>query len=375
MTVLCFYLAGALLITAYLLYPLLLVLLGVATLRVRKQDEALQPEQWPSVSVVFSAYNEEELIDARISNLLASSYPGPKELIVVSDGSQDRTVEVVSKRTNDTVRLVSLTTRVGKESALNAAIPHARGEILVLTDADCEFSLRPDAITELVRPFFDPTIGLSTGTLKYLGSSTGNAYQRFEDFLRRLESRWGVIAGALGPIYAIRKSLWEPAVADVITDFFHPILVCLKGSRSVAVSNATAVTAMGHEFNRQVRMVAQGALVYFSTLPRLIRSHRWKCVLVLTCHKLLRWLTLPLFFVLLASSFELSGSGVLFRAVFVSQLAFLTFAMLGRMATSLGLPEWLELAYRFVYLNCAAVVGLAQYIRGMSPVVWEPRTK
>ncbi len=375
MTALCFYLAAALLVTAYLLYPLMLMLFTMAIPSVHEQGETFQPGQWPSVSVLFSAYNEEKLIDARISNLLASSYPGPKELIVVSDGSRDRTVEIIAKRTNETVRLVSLAKRIGKESAMTAAIPGARGEIVVLTDADCEFSLHPDAITELVRPFFDPTIGLSTGTLTYLGSSTGNIYQRFEDFLRRLESRWGVVAGALGPIYAMRKSLWEPAVADVLADFFHPTLVCLKGSRSVAVSNAEAVTAMGHEFNRQVRMVAQAAVVYFRLLPRLMRAHRWKGVLVLTCHKLLRWLTVPLFVVLLASSYELSGTGEVFRAVFVSQLAFLALALLGRVAGSLGLPKWVELAYRFVYLNWAAVVGLGLYIRGMSPVMWEPRAK
>ena len=373
MTALCFYVAGALLATAYLLYPILLALLAEATPMVSKQHGTLQSERWPSVSIVISAYNEEKLIDARISNLLASSYPGSKELIVVSDGSDDRTAEIVSKRTNETVRLVSLAARVGKHDALNAVIPEARGEILVLTDADCEFCLQPDAITELIRPFFDPAIGLSTGTLKYFGSSTGNTYQQFEDFLRGHESRWGVIAGALGPIYAMRKSLWEPAGGDVLNDFFHPILVCLKGSRSVAVPSANAVTPMGHEFNRQVRMVASAAFVYFSLLPQLLRSRQWKCVFVLTCHKLLRWLTIPLFLLLLVSSYELSRSGLFFRAVFILQTGFLTIALLGPIARSLGLPEWLDTAYRFVYLNFAAVVGLSLYLRGRNPIMWQPR--
>ena len=373
MTALCFFLAGTLLATAYLLYPVVLVLLDLVTPKVPKQDGAPPFERWPWVSILVAAYNEEDSIDARISNLLASTYPGPKELIVISDGSRDRTTEIVSKRTSETVHLVALVNRVGKHSALDAVVPQARGEVLVFTDADCEFSVRPDAITELVRPFFDPAIGLSVGTLAYLGSSTGNSYQHLEDFLRGLESRWGVIAGALGPIYAMRKSLWEPSGGDVINDFFHPILVCLKGSRSVAVPHANAITAMGHEFNRQVRMVAGAAFVYFRSLPQLALSRRWKCIFVLTCHKLLRWLTIPLFILLLVSSYELSESGLLFRVVFILQMAFLTIALLGPIAKSLGLPGWLDIAYRFLYLNFAAVVGLTWYLRGRIPIVWEPR--
>ncbi len=371
-----FYLAATALVATYLVYPLILLLLSPISRHDACDYEVPdQNVEWPRVSIIVSAYNEEKSIDRRISNLLASSYPGRKEVVVVSDGSADRTVEIISKRAGDVVRLHVLPTRVGKGLAQNLAISNAQGEVLILTDADCEFCLQPDAITELVRPFCDPTVGLVTGVVTYTDSPLANLYRCYDDFLRRLESRHGVIAGALGPIYAMRKSLWKPAAANVMTDFFHPILTCLEGSRAVVVSRARAVTGVGQEFNRQIRMVARAALVYFSTFGQLLRSRRWWCLSVLTCHKLLRWLTMPFFVLLLVSSLELSASGGLFRIVLIAQLAFLTLAALGRIASTFGLPAWFDAAYRFAYLNCAAAIGLTWYLFGRIPVVWEPRSK
>ena len=298
---------------------------------------------------------------------------GKKSLIIVSDGSNDRTAEVVRRWQCDEIRLISLGERQGKTNALNIAVQYARGEILVMTDADCEFTRAPDTITEMVQPFFNPEVGLVTGSIKYLGSGTGNAYQRYEDMLRTLKSRWGTIAGALGTNYALRKSLWKTASDSTMTDLYHPILVSLAGSRAIANPKAVALTAMGVEFDRQVRMVSRAAVVYFRMIPRLISRGRWKSVFILTCHKLLRWLTLPFLAMLFFSSMVLYREGFVFQAAFTAQIAFLVFASLGQIFRALGFPGWMGVGYQFLYLNWAAVIGLSLCARGKSPAIWEPR--
>ena len=372
MPTICFYFSGLALVLTYFLYPIILVLL-----RPKKPNGLVYQfggsRRWPSISILISAYNEERLIGGRIANVLASSYLGKKELIIVSDGSDDRTAEVVRNWQCDEIRFISLEDRQGKANALNVAVQHARGEILVMTDADCEFVQDPDTLTEMVRPFFSAEVGLVTGSIKYLGSKRGNAYQRYEDFLRILESRWGTIAGALGTNYAIRKSLWKTASDGIMTDLYHPILVSLAGFRAIANPKAVAVTAMGDEFDRQVRIVSRAAFVYFRMIPSLILFGRWKSVFVLTCHKLLRWLTLPFFAILLLSSMNLYKQGTLFKMVFTGQIAFLLLASLGKIFKMCGSADWMDVGYQFLYLNWAAVIGLILCIRGKSPAVWEPR--
>ena len=126
----------------------------------RTFDTSYQPE----VSVVIAAYNEEKVVNKTIETLLSSDYPN-LEIIVVDDGSKDRTADVVrEKYGHDTRVTVIRKENGGKASALNLGIRQCRGDILVALDADTVFNR--DTISKLVRHFADPGVGAVSGNVK-----------------------------------------------------------------------------------------------------------------------------------------------------------------------------------------------------------------
>src|SRR5207253_5519544 len=139
-----------LLLYTYVGYPALLWLLN----RVIPAPENLstEPAEWPQVSIILSAYNEENVIADRLKNLLDLDYPRERlEILVGSDGSTDRTCEIVNRFNPQGIRLVPFAQRRGKASVVNDLVAQARGEIVVLTDARQWFE--GSALWALVRPF------------------------------------------------------------------------------------------------------------------------------------------------------------------------------------------------------------------------------
>jgi cellulose synthase/poly-beta-1,6-N-acetylglucosamine synthase-like glycosyltransferase/peptidoglycan/xylan/chitin deacetylase (PgdA/CDA1 family)/spore germination protein YaaH len=121
-----------------------------------------QPPVCPPVSVLVAAYNEAKVIRQTLKTLLATSYPGPMEVIVVDDGSQDGTGDIVAAmaRDDDRVRLIRQF-NLGKARALIRGLQEVRHGIVVSLDADTQFE--SGTITELVRPFADPRVGAVSG--------------------------------------------------------------------------------------------------------------------------------------------------------------------------------------------------------------------
>ena len=369
-----FYIAAFLLLYAYVLYPMLLLALSASQPRRADRDrESSEGVSPPSLSIIVAAYNEERCIGQKIQNFLSCRYSGDAELIVVSDGSSDRTAEIAESITSERVRVIRQHERCGKGVAVNAGAAAARGEVLVFTDANSMFA--PDALENVARPLRDKTIGLVTGVSRYPGDTIGSAYQRYEQMLKGLESRLGVVAGADGALYAMRRELFKPLDPALINDFVHPILTSIAGAQSVMARDAFVLeefSAAG-EFARQVRMVSQAALVYFRLLPELIKQRRWRSIFVLTSHKMLRWLTAPLLAIGVIATVPLAQDGGLFRVVLGLEILFAMVAAVGWIATRRGTDGKATIAYQFVALNCAQAVGLWRCFAGEVPVLWEPR--
>jgi len=328
--------------------------------------------EWPTISVIVAAYNESKVIEDKITNFLASDYPGESEIIVVSDASNDGTDEVMRKLVSPRVRLLVQERRQGKGAALNRAIPEARGEILVFTDATSTFAAQ--TLTELIRPFEDARVGLVNGRFYYRGAQLANWYHRYERFLKALEVRHGLIGTAHGAIYAMRRKLWRQHDPRLVNDFLHPVLVSLQGYYATAAREAICYEefTMDAQFKRQVRMVALAALVYFVMLPQLLRTRHWRSLWVLTSHKFLRWMTGVWLAALAVTSLLLGPNGCVYRLALGMEGLFAGMALLGLLASALGLDERLGFVYRFVTLNWAATRGLWLYARGRVPSVWEP---
>jgi biofilm PGA synthesis N-glycosyltransferase PgaC len=238
----------------YLGYPLLLATRARLAPRPVRKAPLDVPGTWPSISIILAARNEASRLAARLSNLLELTYPGPRQIVVVSDGSTDGTLDVVRDfvrthgRAASAVQIVQVPAG-GKPLALNAGVGAARGDILVFTDARQRFSRT--ALLELVANFADPVVGGVTGELildceeplasdSTVGDGVG-LYWKYEKWLRRNESAVWSTLGATGAIYALRRALWRPLPAEtLLDDVLAPMRVVLGGYRVVFEERAQA---------------------------------------------------------------------------------------------------------------------------------------
>jgi cellulose synthase/poly-beta-1,6-N-acetylglucosamine synthase-like glycosyltransferase len=221
------------LVYIYIGYPFLIFILGKIFSKPVSKAEINIP-----VTILIAAYNEEGDIEATVRNKLEQEYPSDLlEIIIISDGSTDRTDEIVNSIQDPRVRLLRQEPRAGKTSALNMAVPHAKGEILVFSDANSISA--PDALSKLIQNFSDPGVGYVTGKMVYTdpdGTIVGDgctAYMKYENFLRRIESRLGSVVGVDGGIDAVRKKLYRPMNPDQLPDFVLPLKIVEQGYRVV----------------------------------------------------------------------------------------------------------------------------------------------
>ena len=265
------------------------------------------PPQWPTVTILVPAYNEEDSIAGTLESLLALDYPvDRREIIVMSDASTDRTDEIVQGFAARGVRLVRMPVRKGKTAAENHTLQLVTSEIVVNTDATIRIpagSLRP-----LLRVFQDPTIGAASGRDVSVGDLTaeGNAgeggYVGYEMSVRALETRLGGIIGASGCLYAIRRRLVDTTFPEALSrDFASPLRARMLDTRTVSVDDALCLVprtrSLQAEYRRKIRTMLRGlnTLWHMRSLMNPFRYGRFAWMLV--SHKLVRWLgflTLPL---------------------------------------------------------------------------------
>jgi cellulose synthase/poly-beta-1,6-N-acetylglucosamine synthase-like glycosyltransferase len=259
-------------------YPLLLALL----VRVRAKP-ILKRRQLKSVSILIAVHNGEQFIADKLESILRLDYPAElMEIIVVSDGSTDRTVPVVEQFVSKGVRLIQIP-HGGKCTALNEAISRAKNEILVLTDV--RQTLSSDSLQALIDCFADLSVGVVSGKLKIRKgmnqdeTSTG-LYWRYESWIRQQLSSIDSIFGATGPFYAMRRELAIPLPVDILLDdMYLPLAAFFRGYRLILEPRAEAFdypTSRKVEFRRKVRTLA-GNYQILLAYPALLgpRNRMW----------------------------------------------------------------------------------------------------
>jgi cellulose synthase/poly-beta-1,6-N-acetylglucosamine synthase-like glycosyltransferase len=291
---LLFWLSFIVVFYVYVGYPLLLALAcRVAVRPVRKT-------YWePSVSIVIAAHNEGERLEKKLRNCLALDYPPRKlQIVVALDGSADRSQFLVRRFTSHQVVLTRTKEHRGKATALNRALQHATGEIVVF--ADVRQRLDRAAIRELVANFADEQVGAVSGELILMdgmpqeANSDVGLYWRYEKTLRSMESQIHSLPGATGAIYAIRRELYRELPADtLIDDVVVPMRIVLHGKRAVFDSSAKAYDQVAccakAEFSRKVRTLA-GNYQLLMQLPQLLLPWRNPIFVQFVSHKIGRLL-------------------------------------------------------------------------------------
>jgi cellulose synthase/poly-beta-1,6-N-acetylglucosamine synthase-like glycosyltransferase len=375
MVIFLFWISSALLFWAFFGYPLVMWIIA----RLFPKQHHIYRSLTPSVSIVLSVYNEEAVIGKKLDNFLQLSYPEDLlELIVVSDQSEDRTDAIVSALHHPRIKLLRQPERQGKTQALNRGVLEARGSILVFTDANAMF--HPRAISNLVRHFSDPTIGLVSGKSVYFDPLTAKVarsgiYRRYEDFIKKSESSVASIVGADGAIYALRKELYEKLPSEYINDFIHTIQVVSIGCRAIIDEEAYCVEEEDNstrtEFRRQTRIMAQSWRIFFSQIGPIIRKRRIFYAAELISHKLLRWLTLPFGTLLFCSAVASADEGTAYSAV----AAFAILLSLGFLIAHIMPTDSFHAVHMFVILHAAALSGLMRYLRREKFATWAPRDR
>lgn len=330
----------------------------------------------PTVSVLMVVRNEEGVITGKLRNVLSLDYPpGKLEVIVVSDGSDDRTPAILSEFAQDPrVQTIAKTVSAGKASGLNDAIESARGEVLLFTDARQQ--IEPGALRYLIENFADPCVGAASGELMLGDPANGESakgmgmYWQIEKKVRELESASGSVPGATGAIYCARKALLESLPeGTILDDVLLPMQVVRKGYRVVFDSRARAWDSpdLGRtrEFARKVRTLS-GNYQLVQLAPWLLGSDN-KIRFEFASHKLLR-LVVPLALLgLLVSSLFLHG--VFYRAALVAQLAFYALSLAAIGGLKIGpLTRLGDVARTFVVLNSAAMIAFVNFVTGRKAI-------
>jgi len=370
--------ALAIMLYAYLGYPLLLVAFG----RVRRPRPILRSEARPTVTVVVAAWNEEAIIGEKTANTLTQDYPADRlDLVVVSDGSTDRTDAIVEEHAGQSrrVRLLHTKGRQGKSVALNIGVPATTGEIVVLTDANAMF--RKEAVAQLVRPFGDPRVGAVSGQLCYRpgeGLKEGEGfYWRYEQRVKRAESALASLLGANGSIYAIRRELFRPLRPRDVNDFVIPYWALLQRRAVIleedAISYEEAAPSLWGEYRRKVRIMARAIPTMISLLWPTLARGRVFLLWQLISHKLLREIQGLFFLGMLGGAIGGAARGDVALALFAAaQVLLYTLGATAWAAPAVARWRAGRLAAHLDMIALASVAALWLWLTRGVKATWQP---
>jgi biofilm PGA synthesis N-glycosyltransferase PgaC len=327
----------------------------------------------PDVSIVMAVRNEEANLTAKLKNLAELDYPQERlQIVIASDGSTDATEQILQSNAG-LVTSVILKQSNGKGSALNEAVRHATGAILVFLDA--RQHVESDAVSQLVSCFAEDSVGAVSGELVLTpvadgASSNGlGIYWIIEKAVRKLESASGSVVGVTGAIYAIRRELYTDIPSGtILDDVFVPMHVARKGKRVVfqpsAIARDRLFVEKGKEFSRKVRTLT-GNYQLLRLAPWLLTPAN-PLLFRFISHKLLR-LAVPLFLIVMLVASGLSG-GAMYRALFWMQVLFYALAAWGAVNPGSRRLKLVAIASTFVMLNAAAAMAFYNFLAGRNKV-------
>lgn len=371
----------ALVLYGHLGFPVLLAWLAgrARRLRPRPLPVVRRDATRPRVSILLAAWNEEAVIGAKLENALAQDYPAELlEVVVATDGCTDRTEEIVRSRQDPRLELVVLERRGGKARAIRHAAEAARGEVLVLTDANAFFAR--DAVSRLVERLDESDVSCTFGNVQIrpdgcsYGASEGMFY-RLERRIQLDESALDSAVGVDGALYAIRREAFVPAPDGAILDDLEIAIEATRGGKRVvyeprAVAWEDATPSLRQELRRKSRIVA-GAIQAMRAGRMLPDGSRRTLWFLFASHKLVRWLQPVLLIMLLLASAALAPVSTFALALLLAQVAFYALALLG-----LALHERVELGPLSIPLyvsamHAAALAGLVRGVRGKQAAAWQ----
>lgn len=337
----------------------------------------------PEVTLVVAAYNEEAVIEEKITNCFELDYPKDKiTILFITDGSTDRTVDIIGRYPQ--IKLLNSPERKGKTAALNRAMNHVHTPVTVFCDANA--MLNRSAIKKIVSHYASSRTGgvagekrvITTGNLSTVASE--GLYWKYESLLKKLDAELYTVTGAAGELFSIRTALWTPVPDNVLLDdFIISARINLKGYRIAyeprAYASELPSTDLKEERKRKIR-ISEGAFQSMGMLKGLFNVFKHPVLFFqFFSHRFLRWtltpLSLPL--LLLANILLVAYSaGVFYNGMLIAQVAFYLLAGTGRLFG--GSHSWLKILKIFHYLlfmNYSVYIGFFRFMKGKQSGVWE----
>lgn len=377
----------SLLLIGMILYAYLGYFILVFVLSIFVDKKVEKAEIYPNLALVIAAYNEEQDIESKILNSLELDYPKENlKIIVVSDGSTDKTDSIVSRFQTRGVELIRIEGRVGKTEARNQALKKIDSEIIVFSDATTIYA--KNSLKMLVRNFSDRKVGMVAGRLKYIdpnGSEMGfgqKIFWKYENKIKKCQTKLGTLTGSLGCMTAFRKSYYTDLPSNIIEDFTEPLMFIQKGFRVVYESEAQCfekTTQMAkEEFSMRVRVIRGGltGLLYARSVlnPLIYPAASFQLV----SHKVIRWLV-PVFAILafISSAIDLIiTQTVLSQIIFGLQVLFYSLTALSFIMGKLQIKiPFISLFQYLFVVNLAALQALVKFSTSKLEATWEPQRK
>lgn len=338
----------------------------------------------PRVTLLISAYNEEDIIVDKVNNTLELNYPKDKiQVIFITDGSTDRTAEKLRNRGE--ITLLHQDVRAGKMAAIKRAIPFINGDVTVFTDANT--FLNKDAILELVKHYQNKMVGAVAGEKRILveekadASSAGEGfYWKYESVLKKLDYELYSNVGAAGELFSIRTALYQPVESDtIIDDHMIAMRIAEKGYIIAYEPNAyameTASANTKEELKRKIRIAAGGIQSIFRLTKAVNPFYYPVLTFQYISHRVLRWTITPF---LLIAVFILNGlivahDGALFyKILFGAQILFYLLSLFGLIFESKNIRiKVLFIPYYFCVMNYAMIAGIIRYFKKNQSAAWE----
>jgi len=375
--VLLFWISLFIVFYTYLGYGILLYLLvRIKQYFVKPEVYKILHEDLPEVTLLIAAYNEENIVDDKMSNTSALDYPPDKlKILWITDGSTDNTNFKLSNYEN--VEILFEPKRGGKTVAINRALPFVRTHLIIFTDANT--MLNKEAVLEIANAFSDPNVGCVAGekriTIKDKDSASSGGegiYWRYESTLKTLDSKLNTAVGAAGELFAIRRELFEKLEVDtLLDDFILSMRIAQKGYKIEYCSNAYALEEgsynMAEEKKRKVR-IAAGGIQSVYRLRSLLNLFRYPMLsFQYISHRVLRWTITPvILFALLPLNMCIiaMGGASIYTLLFICQILFYILAILGKQSDERKIRnKFLFVPYYFLFMNYNVIKGFIYLIK------------
>jgi cellulose synthase/poly-beta-1,6-N-acetylglucosamine synthase-like glycosyltransferase len=372
----------AILFYCYAGYGIMVWLLTLPGRKV-KGNGPVTDDRLPPLTLVIPAYNEKDILPAKIANCLSLDYPRALlHLVFVTDGSTDGSEILLHQYPQ--VTILHQPQRQGKYAALKRAMTQVTTPVVVFSD--CNAMLNVTALKLLARHLDDPRTGAVAGekTVQTGGHSTvGRAeglYWKYESFMKKRDAQLYTVVGAAGELFALRTSLFRHIDRDVILDdFFISISACLRGFRIAyepgAFAAEPASASLAEEAKRKVR-IAAGACQALGLLPQCLNIFKYPLLsFQYLSRRVLRWLFCPLLLVVLfiSSFYSVLTNATAFSFWLVTaQFLFYAGAFAGWVMVKQGKPAGLlTIPFYFVFMNTCMLRGFGRFLSGKQSVLWE----